>query len=97
MAAETIELCLRAAVGATRHASVLEAFRLIEKRRRKRARRVQNESRVLALVTVNLAGWAVLRVVRDSALRWIGRRTERWRLPIFDFLNNYRVGGERTV
>ena len=29
--------------------------------------------------------------MRDAALRWAGGRSERWRVPIFDFLCNYRV------
>ena len=75
---------------ARRHA-IAYAFCLTERRRMKRARRIQFESRMLAQVTVCYASSTVFRAMRDSALRWIGRRTERWRLPVFDFLNNYRA------
>ena len=103
VAADLIDACLRAGAGGagggggTRHESVLEAFRLTERRRMPRARRVQFESYALALSTVNLAANGALRAVRDAALRWVGRRSERWRLPIFDFLNNYRVGCDRRL
>ena len=61
VAAEMVDLCLRAGVGGAgtdtsgRHAAVLEAFRLTERRRRHRAYRVQLESRMLAILTVRLA------------------------------------------
>ena len=98
VAADLIDLCLRANVGGgSRHQSILEAFRLTQRRRKPRARRVQLESYMLALTTVNLAESGALRAMRDAALRWIGGRSERWRLPIFDFLNNYRVGCERGL
>ena len=34
---------------------------------------------------------------RDEALRWLGRRTERWRVPLFDFLNNYRAAADHRL
>lgn len=117
VAAETIELCLRAFGGrgnghdeddvekggrddggcgssskaGARHKAILHAFRLVERRRKRRAHRIQFESLLLATMTVNHAASAVLRAVRDAGLRWAARRSERCRLPIFDFLANYRT------
>ena len=65
--------------------------------RKKEEERRRFESYALALATVNLAASGALRAVHDAALRWAGRRSERWRLPIFDFLNNYRVGSDRRL
>ena len=80
-----------------RHTAVLHAFRLTERRRIRRARRIQFESWLLAQLTVVLAPSSVLRALRDACLRWVGRRSERWRIPIYDFLNNYRSSSEMRL
>jgi 2-polyprenyl-6-methoxyphenol hydroxylase-like FAD-dependent oxidoreductase len=103
VAAEMVEMCLRAGTRGAgsdtlgRHAAVLEGFRLTERRRRHRAHRVQLESRLLAIFTVRLARSGVVRAVRDMLLRWVGNRSERWRLPVFDFLNNYRTSTDARL
>jgi 2-polyprenyl-6-methoxyphenol hydroxylase-like FAD-dependent oxidoreductase len=83
--------------GAARHAAVQHAFRLTERRRIHRARRVQFESYMLAQLTVVFASWRVVRALRDAGLRWLGRRSERWRVPVYDFLNNYRSSSEARL
>lgn len=96
-AAELIELCRRASGGSDEVPAIERAFRLTERRRTHRARRIQFESMLLARLTVVYAGVPGLRTCRDEALRWLGRRTERWRVPLFDFLNNYRAAADHRL
>ena len=80
VAVETIDLCLRAATAdgeaadmitdsnwrASRHVAMQHAFRLTQRRRMKRARRIQFESHLLAQATVVLASSSVLRALRNA-------------------------------
>lgn len=88
--AETLALCMRAhAADEGETNAIARAFKLIERRRMPRAKRIQFESFLLAQLTVVHCGKA-WRFVRDAVLRWIGKQPEHDRLPIFDWLCNYR-------